>query len=411
MYQDKGFKTIFDDVKAKKIEKASIPEDEIVKPKSLFHINDDKFDSFIVDEYKMPTFKFIHDDSLNDFYDFPDISLSDNPIYKHKYPKLSTDEYIKEQLQTENGTPNELNRFMRQDQLKFSIEDIKQSDDAYQAGLNEIQKIINEDYENIKNAYNKATDVTKKQQIQKIHEKRASEYKDLNEDIKKFNPVIINKVLETKKDKIITEDDARKAARNLVKEHWKDDPDTKLLKQLSTPKAKLTARIYKNLLAAKPTPPPPPPVAKPVAEPVAQSKTATKSAPTSPAAKPKSKLTLVSTTPVTKIRKGEVVNETKSSEPMKSIDKEKELNEKANKIKSLIVKGTSKGRLEKKRESIDKSDEKTEMADTNPQTETYKINLNSFKALMKTYKDLPDAATIENLSSEDQVKMKGYIKA
>ena len=84
MYQEKGLKTIFDDVKARKIEKANIPEDEIVKPKSSFHINNDKFDSsLIVNDYKMPTFKFIHDDSLNDYFGFPDISLSQNPIYKY----------------------------------------------------------------------------------------------------------------------------------------------------------------------------------------------------------------------------------------------------------------------------------------------------------------------------------------
>ena len=151
MYQEKGFKTIFDDVKAKKIEKANIPEDEIIKPKSLFHVNNDKFDtSLFVDDYKIPSFKFIHDDSLNDFYDYPDISISQNPIYKYKYPHLSSGEYIKQQWQTEEGTPNELNRFMRQDQSKFSIVDIKQSDDAYQAGLDEIQKKNNEDFENIK---------------------------------------------------------------------------------------------------------------------------------------------------------------------------------------------------------------------------------------------------------------------
>ena len=69
MYQGKGYKTIFDDVKAYKIEKANIPEDEIVKPKSSFHINKDKFESsVIVNDYKMPSFKFIHDDSFNNFF-------------------------------------------------------------------------------------------------------------------------------------------------------------------------------------------------------------------------------------------------------------------------------------------------------------------------------------------------------
>jgi hypothetical protein len=175
MFTENGKGTIFDNVKASKIIKANIPEDEIIKPKSLFHVNNDKFDSsLIVNDYKIPSFKYIDDNSLNDFYEYPDIYMSQNTEYKYKYPHLSTGEYIKQQWQTEEGTPNELNRFMRHDQTNFSIDDIKQSDNAYQAGLDELQKIINEDSENIKNAYNKATDDTKKQQIKGIKEKRAT---------------------------------------------------------------------------------------------------------------------------------------------------------------------------------------------------------------------------------------------
>ena len=182
MYQEKGFKTIFDDVKARKIEKANIPEDEIIQPKSSFHINNDKFDTdLIVNDYKMPSFKFIHDDSLNDFYDFPDISLSSNPIYKYKYPKLSTGEYIKQQWQTQEGTPNELNTFMRHDKLQESIQDIQESDNAYQAGLNEMHKIINAEAEAIQNAYNKTKDETKKKQIKEIQERRAEEMKQVKQ--------------------------------------------------------------------------------------------------------------------------------------------------------------------------------------------------------------------------------------
>ena len=93
-------------------------------------------------------------------------------------------------------------------------------------------------------------------------------------------------------------------------------------------------------------------------------------------------------------------------------DKEKELNDKAHKITSLMVKGTSKKILgNKKKENIDTSDEKTVVADTNPQTEAYKVNFNSFKKLMKIYEKLPDNATIDNLSPEDQIKLKGYMKA
>ena len=97
MYQEKGFKTIFDDVKAKTICSATIKEDEVIKPIKTFSVNNDKFDfSLIVDEYKIPSFKYIDDNSINDFYDFPDVTMSQNPEYKYKYPKLSTAETIKQ---------------------------------------------------------------------------------------------------------------------------------------------------------------------------------------------------------------------------------------------------------------------------------------------------------------------------
>ena len=77
MYQEKGFKTIFDDVKAKPIINATIKEDEIIKPNKRFSVNNDKFDySLIVDEYKIPSFNYVNDNSINDFYDFPDVTMS-----------------------------------------------------------------------------------------------------------------------------------------------------------------------------------------------------------------------------------------------------------------------------------------------------------------------------------------------
>ena len=45
-----------------------------------------------------------------------------------------------------------------------------------------------------------------------------------------------------------------------------------------------------------------------------------------------------------------------------------------------------------------------------PQHETYKANFKSFKSLMETYKDLPDNKTMEDMSPEDQVKIKGFIE-
>ena len=148
MYQEKGFKSIFDDIKAKPIYSASIKEDEIIKPNKGFSINNDKFDvSFIVDEYKIPSFKYIDDHSINDFYDYPDVTMSQNPEYKYKYPKLSTEEAIRQYAQTEQGTPNELNRFIRQDQTGQSIESIQEQDNVYAQGLQELEKIINDEHQ------------------------------------------------------------------------------------------------------------------------------------------------------------------------------------------------------------------------------------------------------------------------
>ena len=132
--------TIFDNVKAHKISKANIPEIEMdIKP---FSINKDKLDTHLIDSvYKQPTFSFKLDNDLLDFYGYPDISLSSNPEYRYKYPKLSTEEFSRQMRQTEEGTPNQLNQFLRQDQNGESIEDIKAQDNAYQEGLKQIDKI------------------------------------------------------------------------------------------------------------------------------------------------------------------------------------------------------------------------------------------------------------------------------
>ena len=141
MFTENGKGTIFDNVKASKIIKANIPEDEIIKPTKMFTVNNDKFDyDLIVNDYKIPSFKYLDDNSLNDFYEYPDVYMSQNTEYRYKYPHLATGEYIKQQWQTEAGTPNELNTFMRQEQTGKTIDDIKAEDNAYQAGLQQIQK-------------------------------------------------------------------------------------------------------------------------------------------------------------------------------------------------------------------------------------------------------------------------------
>ena len=154
MFTENEKSTIFDDVKPKKITHVIIPENEIIKPTKCYSIKRDGFDTkLIVDGYKLPTFKFIYHDSLNDFYDFPDITISKNPIYKYKYPKLITAETIKEQKQTEEVTSHELNRFLRQGLPGKTIEDIQQFDNAYEEGLAQIKEMIENDSKKIKQQY------------------------------------------------------------------------------------------------------------------------------------------------------------------------------------------------------------------------------------------------------------------
>ena len=192
MYQEKGFKTIFDDVKAKPIINATINEDEIIKPNKRFSVNNDKFDySLIVDEYKIPSFNYVNDNSINDFYDYPDVTMSQNPEYKYKYPKLGEGEAIKQQWQTEEGTPNELNRFWRQDQTGESLEDIKQYDDVFQEGLKEIDKMIKETVEQEEEISKKEERPSKKEEVLNSGNKH-------KRIMKRYNPVTIKPAINTK---------------------------------------------------------------------------------------------------------------------------------------------------------------------------------------------------------------------
>ena len=157
MFKENG-KTIFDDNKPFKIEHSNIPEYEIFEEGKKFNINHDKFNyDMIIDDHKIPSFKFVMDNSLNDFYQFPDVGLlSENPEYKYKYLHLSPAEYSKQMYQTEQCTPNQLNAYMRSLETGEPIEDIEQIDRTYQAGLNELNKLIDKETEFIKNSYDKS---------------------------------------------------------------------------------------------------------------------------------------------------------------------------------------------------------------------------------------------------------------
>jgi len=208
MFTENGKGTIFDNVKGRSIVKAHIPENDIIKPTKTFSINNDKFDSsLIVDEYKMPSFKYIEDNSINDFYDYPDFCMSQNPEYKYKYPKLSTAETIKAQWQTEKGIPNELNTFIRQDETGQSLEDIKIQDNAYQTGLQQIEKMIDEDLKTYKASYNdyrknegkmtdEEEDIKYKDMMKK--EDKLSKKEGLRNRYVKSNPVLIKPAIQKK---------------------------------------------------------------------------------------------------------------------------------------------------------------------------------------------------------------------
>ena len=204
MFTDNLKKTIFDDIHSKKLVKATIPEDEVIETNKKFSINKDRFDSsIIVDDFKIPSFKYLSDNSLNDFYEYPDITLSQNPEYKYKYPKLSNEEYFSQQWQTEEGVPNQLNQFIRQDQTGESIEDIKEVDDAYQEGLKLIHKMIDEETEAIKKVYkdNKSNDIDTVRYLHKDHPDKRPAMEKVLKQYEKKNPVLIAPVFTKPKGK------------------------------------------------------------------------------------------------------------------------------------------------------------------------------------------------------------------
>ena len=124
------------------LSKGYIPE--FKEDKKHFSINKDKSTTNIVNDHNIPKFKFVVDDELNNFFNYPDISLSCNPEYKYKYPKWTIEEFSRMERQTEEGIPNELIRFLRSEDSGKSIENIKLEDEAYKLGLIEVQKMINE---------------------------------------------------------------------------------------------------------------------------------------------------------------------------------------------------------------------------------------------------------------------------
>ena len=237
MFKENG-KTIFDDNKPFKIEHSNIPEYEIFEEGKTFNINRDKFNyDMIIDDHKIPSFKFVMDNSLNDFYQFPDVGLlSQNPEYKYKYLHLSPAEYIKQQYQTEAGTPNELNTYMRSIEIGEPIEDIKQFDNSYQAGLDELKKIINEEAEFIKKSYESTKKKENKEQILKLTKELNEKKKEMFKQIK--HPVHIKQALPRfSDDSIPNQQQAKEFIRRQLNKEY--EPYKKQIKTLSFPETKL----------------------------------------------------------------------------------------------------------------------------------------------------------------------------
>ena len=329
MYQEKGFKSIFDDVKAKPIINATVKEDEIIKPNKRFSVNNDKFDySLIVDEYKIPSFKYMDDNSINDFYDFPDVIMSQNPEYRYKYPKLSTEEAMVQYAQTEQGIPNELNRFLRQDQTGESLEDIQKQDSIYQEGLNELQKIINEE--------------------EKIRKDTKNEIEYLNgNDISDIERLF--KTAELNNTETATEKKIGKVEK-LIQTYKKSNP-------VSIKPAVINQKSLSDIQKK------------------AKSAFATKMA----------------TRSQTQAKLQEDIS-------------------KVTKIQALIRGKNAKKLAEEKRKSVDTSDAKTEIIDTNPKNESYIVNRNAYNAILDKYKG-KEGATIDAVDKEDKIKLKGLMTA
>ena len=435
MYQEKGFKTIFDDIKANTIYGATIKEDEVIKPKKSFSVNNDDLDfGFIVDEYKMPSFKLVSDNLvINDFYDYPDVIMSQNPEYKYKYPKLSTEEAMRQYAQTEEGVPNELNRFIRQDENGESLEDIKEFDDIYTAGLNELNKMIDDDTRRIEKIKEKVKDKTGKEQINTILTNREDKKEKIILRGKAHNPVKIGSAFslprfddKSTKGRLANANDINYLKNKLYQaEAFDQDIDeaniiysgynkkankkasalnvplnkgykepqnknkelTEKIKtafQNSTPQ-KMVTRSEAKKTPLNPQPPPPPITPPPIRSPKV-------SAPNT--FKPK---ILAPVTPQKEAVKKQLPNTPE------------EIN-KLTKIQSKVRGNIAKKLVEEKRKLIDNSDEKTVVQDTTPPIESFKLNQNAYNLILAKYKDRPNTDSIDSFEKEDVVKIKGLMK-
>jgi hypothetical protein len=100
--------------------------------------------------------------------------------------------------QTEEGTSNELNQFLRQDATGDKIEDIKAQDNAYEKGLKEIQKMIDEDVNKIMKNKDDRTNEPLTEGAKYNLKRKIIDNKVLKNTVKNYNPVKINPAIPIK---------------------------------------------------------------------------------------------------------------------------------------------------------------------------------------------------------------------
>ena len=109
------------------------------------------------------------------------------------------------------GTPNELNRFLRHEASEESLADIQQVDDAYAVGKNFLEKNINEDTKIFNALYNKTTNNTKKDK-NNIIDKQETEKAETSKITKKINFFLTKPAIRLPRflnGKVPTEEDAK----------------------------------------------------------------------------------------------------------------------------------------------------------------------------------------------------------
>ena len=200
MYTDNGKKTIYDDVKPRKMVSVDIPEFNEIKTDNHFKIKNISLDNDLetYNTTSFPKFDFVQDNELFNLWGFGDVEMmSLNPEYKYKYPKFSKSELIKQEWQTQEGVPNRLNQLLRAEESGASIQEIKQMDNDYQEGLSQLYTDIDKEVDLINNTLKSdgKNDVKlteeRKEHLKERETQLKEDRKKYGQFSKRYNPVRI----------------------------------------------------------------------------------------------------------------------------------------------------------------------------------------------------------------------------